>query len=180
MIPRGVQAVQLPHACYRDNFITSWLRAIISQPHVHHTSLKVKFDIQTPWPNLKQGHVNKNRLVSAFKVKFDTQWLWPDFKVARPMKQKMACKRDNFVTPWARALFFSSLVHQNNPSFKFDNRWPWPNFKVARSWKPKLLAGAITSYCDVGPTLYKCYAIVLYSLSWLAAFIFSHIRTTLL
>ena len=36
-----------------DNLITPWLRTLILLLHVHDTNLKVKLDIQWPWPNFK-------------------------------------------------------------------------------------------------------------------------------
>ena len=46
---------------------------------------------------------------------------------------KVACKRDNFITPWLAALMF--LTHMDDPNLKvkFHIQWPWPNFKVTET-----------------------------------------------
>ena len=69
-------------ACKRDNLITPWLRVLIFLPHMDDPTLKVKFDIQWPWPN---------------------------FKVT---ETKMAGKRDNFIMSWLRTFIFSPHIWQ--------------------------------------------------------------------
>ena len=56
------------------------------------------------------------------KVKFDIQWPWPYFKF---METKMACKRDNIITPWLGAFIFLPHVQHTNLNVKLNIQWPW-------------------------------------------------------
>ena len=61
------------------------------------------------------------------QIFFAIQWPWPNFKVT---ETRMACKRDNFITPWLETFIFLPHIHDTNLKVKLDIQWPWPNFKV--------------------------------------------------
>ena len=45
----------------------------------------------------------------------------------------MACKRNNFITPWLGAFIFLPHMDYPNLKVKFDIQWPCPNFNVAET-----------------------------------------------